>query len=104
MIPIRDDNPHFLTPVVTYGIIGLNLAAWVLLQGMGTEPSLSSSVCSLGAVPGELMQTVAAGTSYSVAMETSTDMQTWVPCAPGDYASTGSPRFFRVKVSVTPAP
>jgi len=26
MFPIRDDNPHFLTPYVTYGIIALNIA------------------------------------------------------------------------------
>jgi len=45
---------------------------------------------------------VAQGTSYSVELETSTDMQTWVPAAPGDYASTGTPRFFRVKAAVTP--
>jgi membrane associated rhomboid family serine protease len=70
VIPIRDDNPHFLTPVVTYGIIGLNLAAWLLLQGMGTEPRLSSSVCSLGAIPGELLQTVAAGTSFQLSTQT----------------------------------
>ena len=40
MFPIRDDNPHFLTPYVTYGLIGLNVLAWVLLQGFGMEPAL----------------------------------------------------------------
>ena len=38
MFPIRDDNPHFLTPVVTYGLIAANVLAWLLLQGAGTEP------------------------------------------------------------------
>lgn len=70
MIPIRDDNPHFLTPFVTYGIIGLNLAVWVMIQGMGTEPTLSSSVCTLGAVPAELMQTVLPGTSFRLSTQT----------------------------------
>ena len=49
-----------------------------------------------------LVVPVSQGTSYSVALETSTDMQTWVPAAPGDYASTGPARFFRVKAAVTP--
>ena len=31
MFPIKDDNPHYLTPVVTYALIGLNVAAWVLV-------------------------------------------------------------------------
>ena len=34
MFPIRDDNPQLLTPYVTYGIIGLNALAWVLVQGV----------------------------------------------------------------------
>jgi membrane associated rhomboid family serine protease len=41
MFPLRDDNPHFLTPYVTYAIIALNILAWVLLQGMGSEPALA---------------------------------------------------------------
>ena len=55
MFPIRDDNPHFLTPIVTYGLIAANVLAWVLLQGFGAEPALSSSVCRLGLIPGELL-------------------------------------------------
>lgn len=66
MFPIRDDNPHFLTPYVTYGIISLNVIAWGLVQGLGSEPTLSGSVCNLGLVPGELLQTVPAGTRFQV--------------------------------------
>ncbi len=62
MFPLRDDNPHFLTPYATYAIIGLNVLAWLLVQGLGTDPLLSSSVCRLGLIPGELLQTVPAGT------------------------------------------
>lgn len=62
MIPIRDDNPHFLTPYATWAIVGLNVLAWVLVEGFGREPALSRSVCTLGLVPGELLQTIAAGT------------------------------------------
>lgn len=70
MIPIRDDNPHFLTPYATWAIVGLNVLAWVLVQGFGTEPALSRSVCTLGLVPGELLQTIAAGTQVQVGPDT----------------------------------
>jgi len=61
MFPLRDDNPHFLTPVVTYALIAANVLAWVLLQGLGAEPFLSSSVCRLGLIPAELLQTAPVG-------------------------------------------
>ena len=62
MFPLKsDENPHFLTPYTTYGLIALNVAAWVLVQGLGTEPRLIQSVCELGMIPGELFQTVPAG-------------------------------------------
>ena len=80
MFPLRDDNPHFLTPVVTYGLIAANVLAWALLQGLGTEPLLSRSVCQLGLTPGELLQTVAPGARVPVS-ETAvcivTDMPSW---------------------------
>lgn len=66
MFPIRDDNPNFLTPYATYIIIALNVMAWVLLQGLGTEPALSGSVCRLGLIPGELLQTVPVGTRLPI--------------------------------------
>jgi membrane associated rhomboid family serine protease len=65
MFPIRDDNPTLRTPIVTYALIALNVAAWVLVQGMGTEPRLIQSVCELGLIPGELFQTVPAGTEVA---------------------------------------
>ncbi len=61
MFPIRDDNPQILTPYATYGIVLINVAAWVFLQGLGSEPSLSGSVCQFGLIPGELLQLVPAG-------------------------------------------
>ncbi len=66
MFPIRDDNPQFLTPYVTYGIIGLNALAWVLVQGIGSDPMLAGSICRLGLIPGELLQTIPAGTRFQV--------------------------------------
>ncbi len=66
MFPIRDDNPHYLTPYATYTIVALNVFAWIFVQGLGSEPSLSQSVCQLGLLPGELLQTVPAGVSIQV--------------------------------------
>lgn len=58
MFPIRDDNPQLLTPIATFGIIALNVMAWVFLQGFGMEPSLSVSVCKLGLIPADLLDTI----------------------------------------------
>jgi membrane associated rhomboid family serine protease len=55
MLPIRDDNPTLRTPVVTYALIGLNLAVWVLVEGMGAEPALTRAVCGFGLVPAQLL-------------------------------------------------
>jgi membrane associated rhomboid family serine protease len=62
MFPLYDENPHFLTPLVTYGIIAANAAVWAGVQGLGTDPELARSVCELGLVPGELLQRIAPGT------------------------------------------
>ena len=66
MFPIRDDNPHFLTPYGTYAIIALNVVAWVLIQGLGAEPQLSRAVCALGLIPGEFLGTLTAGTRFQI--------------------------------------
>lgn len=55
MFPIKDDNPHFLQPVVTYGLIGSNVLSWALVQGLGTDAALVRSVCELGLIPGEFL-------------------------------------------------
>ena len=60
MIPIRDDNPQINLPFVTYFIIVLNIAAWLLLQGYGSEPTLTQSVCRLGLIPADLLGSVEA--------------------------------------------
>ena len=63
MFPYKDENPTELTPVVTVGIIALNLLAWVFVQGVGAEEPLARSVCHLGLIPGEVLGTAPAGTS-----------------------------------------
>jgi membrane associated rhomboid family serine protease len=63
VFPIRDENPTVLTPIVTGAIVVLNVAAWLFLQGMGTEPLLSRSVCELGLIPGEFLRRLPPGSS-----------------------------------------
>jgi membrane associated rhomboid family serine protease len=63
MFPLRDENPKLETSLATFLLIGINVAVWIFVQGLGTEPSLSRSVCELGAIPGELLQRVPPGTT-----------------------------------------
>ena len=69
MFPIRDDNPTLSNPVITMVLIGLNVAAWILVQGMGAEPYLSRSVCELGLIPGEFLGRIPEGTSFPMSRE-----------------------------------
>src|SRR5687767_9575240 len=66
MFPYRDDNPTLATPIVTVLLIVANVAMWVVVQGMGAEPSLSRSVCELGLIPGEFFGRLPEG--YTVPM------------------------------------
>jgi membrane associated rhomboid family serine protease len=70
MFPYRDDNPTLATPVVTGLLIGLNVLAWVLVQGMGSEPYLSRSVCELGLIPGEYLGRLPAGAAVPLSEST----------------------------------
>ncbi|MEM6639897.1 MAG: rhomboid family intramembrane serine protease [Pseudomonadota bacterium] len=58
MFPIRDENPQIRVPIVTYTLLGLNIAAWVLLQGMGSSPGLPESICRFGLIPADLLGTL----------------------------------------------
>lgn len=62
MFPIKDDNPHFLTPIVTYALVAANVLAWIGFQGLGAEGRLVESICSLGLIPAEILGTAAPGT------------------------------------------
>jgi membrane associated rhomboid family serine protease len=80
MFPYRDDNPTVLTPVATVALILANAAAWALLQGLGTEPALPRSVCTLGLIPGELLGQVEPGTRVQLGPSTAcvlTGTSTW---------------------------
>ncbi len=62
MIPYHDENETRRTPLVTWGLIALNVLVWLGLQGAGTMPALAESVCELGLIAGELTGAVPAGT------------------------------------------
>ena len=67
MFPIGDENPTLRTPIVTYLILALLLAIWILVQGAGlNEQALAESVCNLGLVPGELTREAAVGTAVPI--------------------------------------
>lgn len=66
MFPYRDDNPAILTPFVTVGLIAANIAAWVVLQGMGSDVALATSVCELGLVPGDLLGRIPVGAAIPI--------------------------------------
>jgi len=60
VIPLKDENPTELRPLVTIMLIVLNLAAWVVLQGAGmNQQVLEASVWRYGTVPCELTQACA---------------------------------------------
>jgi membrane associated rhomboid family serine protease len=66
MFPYHDENETQRTPYVTFVLIALNVAAWVLVQGAGAALPLARSVCELGLIPGELTASVAPGTRFPV--------------------------------------
>jgi membrane associated rhomboid family serine protease len=54
VLPLRDENPTEMTPVLTVLFILLNVAAWFLLQGAGSPQALEASVIAFGTVPCEV--------------------------------------------------
>jgi membrane associated rhomboid family serine protease len=62
VIPIGDENPTIRTPVMTYVLIGLTVASWLVVQGAGLNTEvLAASVCNYGMVPGEITGRAALG-------------------------------------------
>jgi membrane associated rhomboid family serine protease len=66
MFPYHDENETRRTAWVTYGVIGLNVLAWLTVQGAGSELPLAKSVCELGLIPGELTGALPPGTSFPI--------------------------------------
>ncbi|MFQ5550061.1 MAG: rhomboid family intramembrane serine protease [Gemmatimonadales bacterium] len=62
MFPLRDENPTVRRPVATVALIAVNVLVWILVQGVGSEPTLSASVCQWGLMPAELLGQIKPGT------------------------------------------
>ncbi len=69
MFPIRDENPSVHTSIATYAIIGINVATWIILQGMGKNPELVTSICNHGLIPGEFLGSLPQGTEVPLARD-----------------------------------
>lgn len=69
MIPYHDENRTLRTPIVTFAILGLNVASWLLVQGAGTPAALARSVCDYGLIAGELTGMVPPGTEFPIGPE-----------------------------------
>ncbi|HVX89855.1 MAG TPA: rhomboid family intramembrane serine protease, partial [Gemmatimonadales bacterium] len=52
--------------IVTWAIIGINLAVWFVVQGAGMGDAVSASVCNYGLIPGELLLRVKPGTGFDM--------------------------------------
>ncbi len=69
MFPYHDENETQRTPYVTMALIAANVAAWLVVQGAGSELPLAQSVCNLGLIPGELTQSLPPGTGFPMGDE-----------------------------------
>jgi membrane associated rhomboid family serine protease len=64
VLPYHDENDTQRTPVVTMGLIAVNVGMWLFVQGGGATYPLAQSVCELGLIPGELTASVPPGTGF----------------------------------------
>lgn len=64
MFPYHDDNVTLRTPFVTYLLVALNVAAWLIVEGAGAPLPLARAVCDLGLIPGELTLSLPPGTRF----------------------------------------
>jgi membrane associated rhomboid family serine protease len=64
VFPYHDENETQRTPVVTVALIGVNVLAWLVVQGAGATLPLARSVCDLGLIPAELTGALPPGTGF----------------------------------------
>ena len=78
LIPLYDHNPVDKTPVVTYGLIGLNVLAWLGLQGMGISPMFGDSICRFGLISADLLGSSAGLRPHYCPLDGSPDFHTLI--------------------------
>lgn len=67
MIPLGDDIRPVRRPVMTYLLLAVTWAVWLVVQQGGFDPQvLAATVCNLGMVPGELTHRAAIGFSVQI--------------------------------------
>ena len=64
MFPYHDENETQRPAYVTIALIGINVLAWLFVQGGGAGQVLAASVCNFGLIPGELTQSVPPGAAF----------------------------------------
>jgi len=64
VFPYHDENQTKHTPLVTYVLVALNVATFVLVEGAGTPQALARAVCDFGLIPGELTGALPPGTRF----------------------------------------
>ncbi len=72
-LPIRDDNPHTMTPYVNYGLIIACGLAFLWQLSLGDEGG-DQAVAVLGLIPGRLFGTVASDTGVPAVVTVFTSM------------------------------
>lgn len=61
LIPLRDENPTEITPIVTVLLLVANISVWLSVQGGGHPEALMMSVLEYGVVPCEVTGACEAG-------------------------------------------
>src|SRR3989442_2187649 len=65
MFPYRDENPTERPAIITIAIVVANVLVFLLVQGAGAQGPLARSVCELGLIPGEILQSVKPGSGVA---------------------------------------
>jgi membrane associated rhomboid family serine protease len=64
VFPYHDENDTLRPAYVTITVIAINVLVWIFVQGAGADPSLATSVCRLGLIPGELTGLLGPGAAF----------------------------------------
>jgi rhomboid family protein len=67
MIPIRDDQPRFSTPYVTYFLVALNVVVFLMELSVGAQSrgALNSLIFEFGVIPGQVLDSLQGGPQLS---------------------------------------